>query len=177
MIPFKILPGLPPYGPCALPFPENGRGSFSEGLVVQFFPSSENSWIGNFQRGFRAPDTVLEHPDGRHIIVIAGGEGYIINPETGKQIAQLSHIMYAFAVSELGAIVLGDDVRFESFRAEGFWWQSERISWDGFRNIGVSGTTLTGESYSAPDQAWSPFSLDLTSGERIGGAYRSVGFG
>jgi hypothetical protein len=31
---FDILPGLPSSGALALPFPENGRGLFSEGLVV-----------------------------------------------------------------------------------------------------------------------------------------------
>jgi hypothetical protein len=36
--PFKILFGLPRYGLSALPFPEDGQGSFSEGLVVKFFP-------------------------------------------------------------------------------------------------------------------------------------------
>jgi hypothetical protein len=171
MTPFKILPGLPPYGPCASPFPENGRGSFSEGLVIQFFPCSENAWIGNFQRGRLGPDTVLEHPDECHIIIVARGEGYIINPETRKQITQLPYIRCAFAVTELGAVVLGDYFRFASLRANGFWWQSKRISWDGFRKIAVSGTTLTGESYSAPAQAWVPFSLDLTSGKCSGGAY------
>jgi hypothetical protein len=40
------------------------------------------------------------------------------------------------------AVVLGDDLQFESFRAEGLWWQSGRISWDGFTNIAASGATL-----------------------------------
>jgi hypothetical protein len=172
MTPFDILPGLPPYGPSALPFPEKGRGSFSEGLVVKFSPSNKDAWVGNFQRGLTGPDMVLEHPDQRHMIVIAGGVGYIIDPETAKQTHQLSgFIKHVISAPELGAVVLGDDLQFESLRAEGFWWQSGRISWDGFRKIAKSGTILTGESYSAIDQVWSPFVLDLTSGVSAGGSY------
>ena len=172
MTPFKILPGLPPYGLSALPFPEDGQGSFSEGLVVKISPSNKDAWVGNFHRGLSGPDIVLEHPDQRHMIVIAGGQGYIIDPETAKQTHQLSDLIkHAIPVPELGAVVLGDDLQFESIRAEGLWWKSGRISWDGFRNIAVSGIILTGESYSAVDQEWSPFVLDLTSGASTGGSY------
>jgi hypothetical protein len=55
---FDILPGLPAYGPMALSFPENGRGLFRQGLVVQFSPFSREAWIGNFQRGSTGPDMV-----------------------------------------------------------------------------------------------------------------------
>jgi hypothetical protein len=75
MTPFKILPGLPPYGPLALPFPEEGRGSFSEGLVVKFSPFNKQAWVGNFHRGLSGPDIVLEYPDQRQMIVIAGIAG------------------------------------------------------------------------------------------------------
>jgi hypothetical protein len=56
-------------------------------------------------------------------------------------------IKHAIPVPELDAVVLGDDLQFGAIRAEGLWWQSGRISWDGFRNLVVSGIILTGESY------------------------------
>jgi hypothetical protein len=168
---FDILPGLPPYGPRALSFPENGRGFFSEGLVVQFLPSGREAWIGNFQRGSTGPDTVLEHPDQQHILVVSGGVGYIVDPETATLTHQLSGLIkQVIPAPDLGAIVLGDDMKFEAVRADGLWWQSGRISWDGFRKIVKSGTILTGESYSTLDQVWSPFALDLTTGAFAGGS-------
>jgi hypothetical protein len=168
---FDILPGLPPYGPMALSFPEHGRGLFSEGLVVRFTPFSRNAWIGNFQRGSTGPDTVLEHPDQQHTLVVSGGVGYIIDPETATLTHQLSGlIMHVIPAPDLVAIVLGDNLKFEAVRADGLWWQSGRISWDGFRKIVKSGTILTGESYSTLDQVWSPFALDLTSGLFAGGS-------
>ena len=171
MTPFDILPGLPPYGPSALPLPENGRGSFSEGLVVKFFPANRDAWVGNFQRGLTGPDIVLEHPDQRQMIVIAGGTGYIIDPETAMQTHQLSDgIKHVIPAPELGAVVLGDDWQFESIRAGGLWWRSGRISWNGFRKLLKSGTILTGESYSSLDHVGSPFVLDLTSGVFAGGS-------
>ena len=171
--PFDILPGLPCYGPSALPFPENGQGSFSEGLVVKFSPANKEAWVGNFQRALTQPDFVLEHPNQRHMIVIAGALGYIVDPETAKLTHQLSgFIKHVIPVPDLGAVVLGDDLQFESFSAEGLWWRSGRMSWDGFRKIVKSGTILTGESYSAIDQVWLPFALDLTSGVSAAGSFK-----
>ena len=171
---FDILPGLPPYGPSAILFPESGRGSFSEGLVVKISPSNRETWVGNFQRALSGPDIGLEHPDQRHIIVIAGGVGYIIDPETAKQTHQLSDSIKHVIQHLIWALSFWAMIAIESIRAEGLWWQSGRISWDGFRGIAVSGIILTGESFSAVDQEWSPFVLDLTSGVSTGGSYPRV---
>jgi hypothetical protein len=168
---FEILPGLPPYGSLALPFPESGRGLFSEGLVVKFSPLHQEAWIGNFQRGLSGPDMLVEHPDQQHIMVIATGVGYIINPETAELTHQIpTLIKQVISAPDLGAVVLGDDMQFESFRADGRWWHSGPISSVGFRNIIKSGTILTGESFSDLDDLWSPFALDLTSGAFAGGS-------
>ncbi len=118
---FDILPGLPPYGPSAILFPESGRGSFSEGLVVKISPSNRETWVGNFQRALSGPDIGLEHPDQRHIIVIAGGVGYIIDPETAKQTHQLSDsIKHVIPAPDLGAVVLGDDCNLNRFALKAF---------------------------------------------------------
>jgi hypothetical protein len=83
---FEILAGLPPYGPAALPFPESGERAFREGLVVRFRNEEGDSWIGNFQRGYlESFDFIVDHPDGRQAIVIAGGEGYFVDLRSRRQ--------------------------------------------------------------------------------------------
>jgi hypothetical protein len=48
------------------------------------------------------------------MIVIAGGLGYIIDPETAKQTHQLSDLIkHVIPVPELRAVVFGDDFQFE----------------------------------------------------------------
>src|SRR5262249_4803955 len=82
---FEILAGLPPYGAPALAFPSSGAGRHREGLVVRFNPGNVESWVGNFQRGATTYNAVLAHPDGRQVVVIAGGEGYVIDPESRSE--------------------------------------------------------------------------------------------
>jgi hypothetical protein len=43
------------------------------------------SWVGNFERGATRYNSVLAHPDGRQVVIVAGGEGYIIAPETPSE--------------------------------------------------------------------------------------------
>ena len=81
MLSFEILPGLPASGEWAVPFPQDPRGSFREGLVVRFFDEADGtSWVGNFRQSFRGSDLVTRHPDGHHVVVVAGGEGYLVDP-------------------------------------------------------------------------------------------------
>ena len=79
---FKILAGLPVYGDLPEQFSATGIGMHREGFVVQFFPSEKiASWIGNFQRGLNFFDEAFEHPDGSSVVVVAGGECYIVDVE------------------------------------------------------------------------------------------------
>jgi hypothetical protein len=50
---------------------------------------------------------------------------------------------------------------FETIAADNSRWCSQRISWDGFRNIDLRGTMITREAWTPVDEAWVPFSLDL----------------
>ena len=77
---FRILPGLSATGPWPEQFTATGRGSHSEGVVVEFNPDTSRSWVGNFQPGGTAYDTVIVHPNGREVIVIAHGQAYLIDP-------------------------------------------------------------------------------------------------
>jgi hypothetical protein len=87
---FEILPGLPPYGPMAKPFPSSGYASHREGFVVQFSSQKIGLWIGNFQRGLTNFSNVYEHPDGKRVVVVSGGDGYVIDPERQVSVANFS---------------------------------------------------------------------------------------
>src|SRR5262245_11223124 len=82
---YELLPGLPPYGPLAEPFTATGQGTYREGLVVRFETDDGQSWVGNFQRGYSGFEMAIDHPNGREVVVIAGGQGYVVNPEDRSQ--------------------------------------------------------------------------------------------
>jgi hypothetical protein len=79
---FEILAGLPATGPYPEQFSSDGRGTHQEGVVVRVSPPNGTPWIGNFQRGGSGFSGAFPHPDGVSLIVIAGGEGYVVDPET-----------------------------------------------------------------------------------------------
>lgn len=168
---FKILTGLPGYGELPEQFSTDGMGTYREGFVVEFLPSKNHaSWVGNFQRGANSFDKVLEHPDGSFIIVVAGGECYIVDVENRK-LKDNFGVMFetVICVPEKNIIIFGTCVDFEAIGVSGRIWRSRRISWDGIRNLKFECDTLTGEAWSFED-IWIPFSLDINTGEHTGGA-------
>ncbi len=168
---FKILAGLPVYGDLPEQFSATGMGTHSEGFVVQFFPSgNDTSWVGNFQRGVNSFDEVLEHPDGSSVIVVAGGECYIVDVENRKLKDNFGAMFeIVIRVPEKNIVIFGSCIDFEALDASGRIWQSRRISLDGIRSLKLEGDTLTGEAWSFED-IWIPFSLDVNSGKHKGGA-------
>lgn len=88
MTAYRILSGLPPYGPPAISFPD--PKAFREGLVVEFVPDSSSPWIGNFQQfSAHLPNTVHIELGSSAVVVVAGGAGYVIDCEQRRLIRDL----------------------------------------------------------------------------------------
>jgi hypothetical protein len=145
----------------------------SEGLIVRFFPST-GSWVGNFQRGLSSFDQVFAHPDGRHVVVVAGGTAYVIDQESHRLVehfgAQIEQIVL---VPVNGFVLLGNGLWFEALTPTGRAWRSRRISWDGMRDISMAGMVVRGEAYApeGPHGTWYPFEVDVLTGAVSGGSY------
>jgi hypothetical protein len=171
----EILPGLPPYGPEALPFSATGMGTHREGFVVRFVPYSKSSWVGNFQPGLTEMYCVVPHPDNLRTIVVAGGQAYVIAPqEPAKWTHFGGSISFAQPIPELDAILFGNGLWFELLGPESMIWKTRRISWDGMRDLALKGLTLTGRSW-CYDDTWSDFAVDLVEGTVTDGSYDGPG--
>ncbi len=170
---WEILDGLPAYGPAAQPFSATGFGTHSEGVVVKFLATS-GEWMGNFQRGMSSCDEVFQHPDGRHLVVVAGGTAYVVDPEARLLArhfgAQIEHVI---PIPGEPLVLLSNGLWLEALDARGTAWRSRRISWDGFRGLALDGHLLRGEAYAPEgvDGAWYGFEVDVRSGEVTGGSY------
>ncbi|TWT74503.1 hypothetical protein Pla123a_33260 [Posidoniimonas polymericola] len=55
--------------------------------------------------------------------------------------------------------------------ASGLAWKTRRLSWDGFRELRVAGSSLFGEAYTPMGDSWHEFEVDLETGEAVGGSY------
>lgn len=169
---YKELPGLPGTGPPALPFPSSGPG-YSEGYVVEFYPEAKGAWVGNFGRGGSCYDTVMEHPNGQHLIVFAGGQGYVIDPKTRMEIDIFGgYITLCSNLSDdpsmlvfVGLFYIEILDRWATVK------RTEKISWDGMRNIRLEGDRLYGEAWDLND-SWVPFEVNLRDATHVGGSFR-----
>ncbi len=145
---------------------------YREGLAVEFYTDKGETWVGNFQLGLAGVSDATPHPNGRDVIVIAGGQAYIIDPETRSLVTHFGgQIEKIIDVPELQEIVFGNGLWFACIGSEGLMWKTRRLSWDGMRSLLLDVTTLSGEAYDPRDDSWWPFSVDLTNGQVEGGSY------
>jgi hypothetical protein len=125
---WEILDGLPPYGQPAAAFNATGLGMHREGLVVRLHGYG-GSWVGNFQRGLSGYDYVVEHPNGRNVLVVAGGTAYVVGPENRKLVSHFGgQIEYLFSLPGEPVLLIGNGLWFEALGSEGLKWRSRRCS-------------------------------------------------
>jgi hypothetical protein len=170
--PPEILPGLPGEGPMPEQFTWPGKRTHSEGLVVRFFPRDGESWVGNFQCGTSRFSTVCVQPDPLRPAVVACGQLYVIDVRTRKMLrvsgGQIEYLAY---VPETRSVVLANGLWFESVGP--CEWKTQRLSWDGMRDIRIVGPRLLGQAWTPmnDNEQWAPFEVDLRDGSSRGGSY------
>jgi hypothetical protein len=171
---FEVLPGLPGVGPYPEQFSANGKGTHREGFVVRFQPRSSEPWVGNFQPGVYGFTGALPHPEGRTVIVVAGGQAYHVDPETRSLLYQFGGgISGVVQEPSQGLLVFADDLRLWAMSARGVCWETRRISWDGIRGLAVEGDAIVGEAYDPMSDGWCRFAVELETGKVKGGTFRA----
>jgi hypothetical protein len=142
-----------------------------EGFVVEFLPHEPRHWTGNFQRGISELDVVFSHNSGNQHIVIAGGNAYLIETESGALAESFGGgIEWARHIAAPQGILYSNGVEFVLRRGVEIVWKSNRISWDGIRNLNVDDAMLRGEGRHY-DDSWHAFNINLQTGLTTGGAY------
>ena len=164
---FEILKYRPAYGPLPPQIGATGK-AYREGLFVQFKPDNGPGWIGNFAKGLGGLSTAVKHPNDKAVIVIANGEGYIVNPDTREVEEMGSSIQQLIDVPEYRMMIIVDPFTIEALGENGSLWKTHRISVEGIRNIHITGTALRGE-VSDLSGDWLPFWIDIMTGKKTGG--------
>jgi hypothetical protein len=170
---YEILPGLPPYGPLALPCPPDFGRSGREGYVVRFLPNTPNSWVGNFAGGLGGYTGVHPHPDGRAILVFAHGQGYVVDPPSRRVREEVGGAIFnVWRVEGPDGLILDQQgLAFQRYSRSGLLWHTRRLSWDGFRDVHLSSHSITGLAWTPIGERWLPFRVDIQSGRSEGGSY------
>ncbi|NID09537.1 hypothetical protein [Fibrivirga algicola] len=173
---YEVLKGLPAYGPMYIPVTQVEQpfiSPFSEGLVIRFFKSDGNTWVANFNLGWTDFSEVFDFPATDITVVIAGGSGYVMNRNFTKPIATFEATITAALMVTKQEIIAATDTDIVIINAEGQLWKSERISWDGIKDLYMEGEVLHGKSYDPMEDndEWVGFALNLTTKKVTGGSY------
>jgi hypothetical protein len=173
MTSFRVLPGLPATGPAAETFPKSAARLGREGFVVEIFPENERSWVGNFGPGLSNFSAAFEHPDGRHVLVISNGQGYVVEPSTRRLVGEVGGaIIGVTELSDPPSLLLNHQgIAFERVGPHGRLWRTRRLSWDGFKDVQISAETISGLGWAAPTDTWEPFEVDIRSGRTLKTVY------
>ena len=168
---YEILDGLPGYGPMYIPITETGEAFFSEGFVVKFSKDTGEEWIANFRPGMTNFNVIYEI-DNSSVLVIAGGSVYIINPNQEKPIKCFGGGEDFCQKIEDGRFVLADGISLTIIEKNLEHWHTEKISWDGIRNIKIENNTVYGESYTPinTEKEWITFEYNINKKELVGGS-------
>ena len=172
MASFRILPGLPPYGKTARPFPHEFGRVGREGTVVEFTNSQGGSWVGNFEPGYGAASQVMTHPDGHRALILAGDDLWSADPddEQAELLARAVNSIWPVHNPD-GFVIEWQGLAFFRLAAQGVLWHTRRLSWDGFAGIDISPTGLRGMAWSPIEDRWMSFAVNLSTGESTGGSF------
>lgn len=172
---YEILNSLPSYGPMYVPITHTEEPFYSEGFVVRFYKSDKSEWVANFQLGWTNFSKVFDFPKHKTVIIVAGGQGYVMSPDN-----EAPKFTFGLTISEAlqtdnGSLVFADNINIIFFdNSNGQFWHSNRISWDGIKDLKLADNILYGKSYDPTNsiQEWSDFSINLKTKEITGGTWR-----
>ncbi len=141
--------------------------------MVEFQAGADRKWVGNFVRGLNKFDWIGSHPNGQQSLVVAGGQGYLIEPNLRTVLSTFGGaIEGVLHYAPLQALVFNHQgLLFEALGPKGTLWKTRRISWDGMGDIRMSGSTLLGEAWDAVNDTWREFQVNLETGVVLGGAF------
>jgi len=160
---YEVLKGLPPYGPMHVSISENGEKFYNEGFVVRFIKSDGTEWVANFKTGWTNFSTVFELSSIDNIVVIASGQGYLISPDQQKAISTFGPSITQLLEFSDGRFISANETNVVIIHPDGLIWESERISWDGIKELTFNGNIVMGYSYDPMHDAdeWVPLYFNI----------------
>lgn len=172
---FEILKGLPPYGPMYIPISDDEEPFYSEGYIVKFKKSDGEEWVANFRPGWTNYSNIFDFPEQNLIVVFAGGQGYIMNPEEQKPKMTFGLTIKDVIQKEDRSLICSDGIHILLLdNKTGEIWKSDRISWDGIKDLKLVDNKISGQTYDPTNsnQHWSDFELDFETKEIKGGSFQ-----
>ncbi len=124
--------------------------------------------IGSFEQGDTEHNTVQLMPDGKHLLVTAGGAGYIVDLQSRALVERIGNdiVSVGDAYNRSVYFVNHGNRSIEAFGIPGRLWKTGTLSCGELRGLDVDGETFVGEARrSSEPEEWGRFSVSLRTGE------------
>jgi hypothetical protein len=156
----------PPPEEAVIAFPPEGEGSGRPRVYLRI-GIGEGSWVGSFETGDMNVGTVCLMPGDKHLFVSAKGAGYIIDLESRTLAETTGTRVAAVTIDGPRSVMLvdHDGTILEAFGSTGRLWKTLPIGSGGFQQFAITDTSITGEARDASGEGWTPFSVELATGE------------
>ncbi|HKS23669.1 MAG TPA: hypothetical protein VJZ76_12780 [Thermoanaerobaculia bacterium] len=167
MIACERLPSPPSSGETVISIPAEGKDSGRERIFLRI-GACEFSWIGSFERGHTCfCSTVQMMPDRKHMFVMAGGAGYIVDAKSRALVETIGTKVIGVMSNRPRTLffVNHGDTIFEAFGESGRLWKTAPIGSGGFRELALTDDALVGEARHPSRAQWVEFSVSLDTGE------------
>ena len=161
-----------------IPVTNDGQPFYSQGFVVRLYKSDGSNWVANFQLGLGGHSGVYELQEKSKFVIFAGGNCYIMTPDSTKPLDRFGVAFQQVFISNQKELIVIDLTDITVIEPNGQHWDSERISWDGFKDLKLSESTISGLSFDPMDRKneWIPFTFNIQTREITGGSYRRYEF-
>ena len=169
---YEILTSLPTYGPMYISVTNDGKPYYSEGLPVRFYKKDGTEWVANFKPGLTNFVKVMELKNSLNLLIIAYGTCYIISPNNTTPILVFGVGFTCILEANNDRLVLQDQTDLTIVEPNGTYWVTERISWDGIKELRIENSNVIGLSYDPIVDQWISFKYDLDSRILTGGSYQ-----
>jgi hypothetical protein len=175
---FEILESLPSNGPIYISVTENNEKYVSEGFPVRFSRDNGTSWVANFKTGWTNFSQVYEFENQTHLIVIAGGTLYSMNPENEKPLHVYGVGFEKAIKSDQDQIILQEQTNLTIIEKNGEYWTTERLSFDGIKELKTTGNIVSGLAYipTSDNDLWLEFTLNLENRKITGERFKEIEF-
>jgi hypothetical protein len=161
----EILPEAPPPDEPVVVIPPDGS-DFGHGRLFIRIGTGERRWTGDFARGVAPVCSIVLMPGDKHLLVAAGGAGYIIDVETHALVETIGTEVACVIQDECRSvfIVSHRNKVLEAFGPNGRLWKTETIGSGRFRGVVRTDTELLGEAWYAFPGEWVLFAVNLATG-------------
>ncbi|NEO87834.1 MAG: hypothetical protein F6J87_26795 [Spirulina sp. SIO3F2] len=142
-------------------------------FLVEIYQEDGTSWQAEFKSGDSEFSNVYQHPNREDLIVVSGGQGYVVNPETQQKTETFGgEITHAIELRSAHQILFKSGHQFIVYNVQGLLWKQIIPMLHELRQLNDEGRSiLTGEQKATADADWQPFWMNTDTGQTYSEKY------